>query len=108
MKPDEYKKLLKQAKNRAIKKWIDKVNGNNKWIRCPLCLLTEKVEETSGATYNCQICPINEKGAQCCVAYETWHFDRTAQNAQAVVDRLKLIDVDAWTEKLVHNGVLEK
>jgi hypothetical protein len=52
-------------------------------------------------------CPLWESDEiVCCSVYQKWEGDHTQENAQAVIDRINAIDVDAWTERLVKMGIL--
>lgn len=103
MKASEYKKLLTKAIDDSIEKRWEPLKDDVDRDDVPhnhLCML-----DCLYFNNNCY-CPLNigTDNGICCVEHLIW--DKT-ENAQAMIDKIKAIDVDPWTEELVKRGVIE-
>ena len=107
MTKSEYIAKLKKAIDDSIELRWEKLKEDRdaNVPYCFLCTLTKKSLLNYGY---CSWCPINDVYSdECCKEWDKWYVNKTPENAQAVIDRLKAIDVDGWAEKLVKRGVIE-
>jgi hypothetical protein len=53
------------------------------------------------------VCPLYEEDELCCIPVGNWMRNPSSENAQAVINRINAIDVDAWIKHMIEIGAVE-
>ena len=107
MKASAYKQKLIDAKYRSVKyRWeLYRDDPNASVESCHFCLIASGASCIANA-----ICPLRSKDlSSCCNGlWWDWINNHSKETAQAIIDLITAVDVDAWTQHLVELGMLEE
>lgn len=108
----EYIKLLKQAKIDSVEqRWLPRKNGvyTDSVDKCAFCLIAIKLVGKESHWLFCPVCPLHSKYAEfgCGEEFYTYHDDPTPEKAQAIIDIINAVDVEAWANRLAKQGYVK-